>query len=70
MTDAQAPDTDGPPHALLAVRAVLRPLARLALAQGLTHAALEELLKQALVQAADAELAASTDLPARSKSVV
>jgi hypothetical protein len=36
-----------------ALRQLLAPLARLALAQGLTHATLDELLKQALVDAAD-----------------
>lgn len=41
-----------------ALRQVLAPLARLALARGLTHATLDEWLKQALVAAADAQHAA------------
>ena len=46
------------PEALAtALRQLLAPLARLALAQGLTHATLDELLKQALVAAADEALA-------------
>lgn len=60
-----ADDADGPaasglqPSAALAqaLRALLAPLARLALARGLTYATLDELLKQALVQQADAALA-------------
>ena len=56
-----APD-DAPSSALAgALRAVLGPLARLALARGITHGALDELLKQALVAAADSSHA---DLPA------
>jgi len=44
-----------PPDALAtALRQLLAPLARLALAQGVTHATLDELMKQALVAAADA----------------
>lgn len=65
-----APDAANPadPAALpaelgRALRQLLEPLARLALAQGLTHAALDELLKQALVQAADSALDAVGDLP-------
>lgn len=43
-----------PPDALAtALRQLLAPLARLALAQGVTHATLDELMKQALVDAAD-----------------
>ena len=44
-----------------ALQAVLGPLARLAVARGITHATLDELLKQALVAAADNSHA---DLPA------
>lgn len=44
----------------LALRQVLMPLAQLALARGVPHATLEELLKQALVEAADQ---AHADLP-------
>ena len=40
-----------------ALRQLLSPLARLVLAQGLTHATLDEMLKQALVAAADEALA-------------
>lgn len=44
----------GPADALTAaLRQLLVPLARLALARGVTHATLDELLKQALVDAAD-----------------
>lgn len=44
----------GPADALTgALRQLLAPLARLALARGVTHATLDELLKQALVDAAD-----------------
>ncbi len=47
-----------PPHApdalATALRQVLAPVARLALARGVTHATLDELLKQALVAVADA----------------
>ncbi len=53
-----APPDQGLKRALLAV---LSPLARLAVARGITHAALDELLKQALVAAADHSHA---DLPA------
>lgn len=46
---------NAPPDALAtALRQLLAPLARLALAQGITHATLDELMKQALVAAADA----------------
>lgn len=41
-----------------ALRQLLAPLAQLAVARGVPHAVLDELLKQALVQAADAEHAA------------
>lgn len=48
-------DTAPPDDALAtALRQLLAPLARLALAQGITHATLDELMKQALVAAADA----------------
>lgn len=44
----------GPADALAgALRQLLAPLARLALARGVTHATLDELLKQALVDASD-----------------
>lgn len=44
-----------PPDAMhMALRHLLAPLAQLALAQGVTHATLDELMKLALVQAADA----------------
>lgn len=47
-------DPAAPPDALAsALRQLLAPLARLALARGVTHATLDELLKQALVAAAD-----------------
>jgi hypothetical protein len=47
-------DPAAPPDALAtALRQLLAPLARLALARGMTHATLDELLKQALVAAAD-----------------
>lgn len=47
-------DPAAPPDALAsALRQLLAPLARLALARGITHATLDELLKQALVAAAD-----------------
>ena len=47
--------TDAEPQALQdALRAVLAPLAQLAVAQGLPYAALEAMLKQAVVQAAAA----------------
>lgn len=47
-------DPATPPDALAtALRQLLAPLARLALARGVTHATLDELLKQALVAAAD-----------------
>ena len=52
-TDPTAPD----PLAT-ALRQVLGPLARLALARGITHATLDELLKQALVAEADSSHAA------------
>jgi hypothetical protein len=49
------PATDAEPQALQdALRAVLAPLAQLAVAQGLPYAALEGALKQAVVQAAAA----------------
>ena len=48
-----------PPDALIAtLRQLLAPLARLALARGVPHATLDELIKQALVAAADASQAA------------
>jgi hypothetical protein len=47
-TDPATPDA-----LATALRQLLAPLARLALAQGLTHATLDELMKQALVDAAD-----------------
>ncbi len=48
-------DDSAPPDALAAaLRQLLAPIARLALAQGVTHATLDELMKQALVAAADA----------------
>ncbi len=51
---APPPDSANPAAGLVvALRAVLAPLARLAVARGVPHAALEELLKQALVDAAD-----------------
>lgn len=50
-----SPDTPQAPDALAtALRQVLAPVARLALARGVTHATLDELLKQALVAVADA----------------
>ena len=50
---AEASDVDPRQQALLeALSAVLRPLARLAVAQGLPFAAVEELLKRGFVQAA------------------
>ena len=53
------PQPPTPTEALhAALRQVLLPLARLALARGFTHAALDEGLKQALVEAADAQQAA------------
>ena len=48
-TDPATPDA-----LATALRQLLAPLARLALAQGVTHATLDELVKQALVGAADA----------------
>ncbi len=49
-----APAPPGPADALAeALRRLLGPLARLALARGLTHATLDELVKLALVDAAD-----------------
>ena len=51
MSDASAPATTDALNS--ALRAVLGPLARLAVARGITHATLDELLKQALVVAAD-----------------
>ncbi len=47
-TDPATPDA-----LATALRQLLAPLARLALAQGVTHATLDELMKQALVDAAD-----------------
>ena len=47
-TDPASPDA-----LATAMRQLLAPLARLALAQGVTHATLDELMKQALVDAAD-----------------
>ena len=60
MADPSATTPSGTtPDALsLALRQLLEPLARLALARGLTHATLDELLKQALVRAADDQLQA------------
>jgi len=54
MSDTAAP-VAAPASDVLnaALRQLLAPLVRLALARGLTHGTLEELLKQALVQAAD-----------------
>ncbi|MEK8027757.1 DUF6502 family protein [Pseudaquabacterium rugosum] len=51
-----------------ALRALLQPLAQLALAHGLTHATLDELLRQALVAAADARLEAEGALPAHRRA--
>ena len=48
-----APEPAIPDALHSALRAVLGPLARLAVARGITHATLDELLKQALVVAAD-----------------
>ncbi len=56
-TDAQHPEPDAVSTAL---RQVLGPLARLAVARGVTHDTLDELLKQALVDSADRSHA---DLP-------
>ncbi|MEK8049127.1 DUF6502 family protein [Ideonella sp. DXS22W] len=54
-----APPHPAPADALAgALRQLLGPLARLALARGVTHATLDELLKQALVDAADRQHAA------------
>ena len=59
MSKPAAPPPDANPSADpaagldAALRAVLAPLARLAVARGVPHAALEQLLKQALVDAAD-----------------
>ncbi len=53
MTATAPPPTEAL-HA--ALRQVLRPLVRLALAHGVTHAALDEALKLALVEATDAAL--------------
>ena len=51
---SSAPEPGPLPDALhSALRAVLGPLARLAVARGITHATLDEWLKQALVEAAD-----------------
>lgn len=47
-----SPDAAAPPPVLHALRALLRPLARLAVAKGLPYAQLDELLKEALVEAA------------------
>ena len=48
------PSQPGPANALTAaLREVLGPMARLAVARGVTHGALDELIKQALVAAAD-----------------
>ena len=46
-------DPASPDALATAMRQLLAPLARLALAQGVTHATLDELMKQALVDAAD-----------------
>ncbi len=57
MSDTSSPAPDAEGQGLQqALRAVLAPLARLAVAQGLPYAALEESLKQAVVQAAAAAL--------------
>ena len=56
-----APDPAAADALTTALRALLGPLARLALGRGLTHATLDELLKQALVAAADQQVG---DLPA------
>jgi hypothetical protein len=54
---SRPPAPDAPADVLAAaLRQLLGPLARLALAHGLTHATLDELLKQALVAQADAAL--------------
>ena len=55
MSDDPADPTDpaAPDPLATALRQVLGPLARLALARGITHATLDELLKQALVAEAD-----------------
>ena len=54
MTAAPGASPQGPEQALLAALGrLLAPLARLAVARGVPHAALDEMLKQALVQAAD-----------------
>ena len=58
--DAGAPDVARTDALTDALRAVLAPLARLALGRGIPHALLDELLKQALVAAADQQHA---DLP-------
>jgi hypothetical protein len=55
MPEPASPAPDAEPHALHdAFRAVLAPLARLAVAQGLPYAVLAEALKHAVVQAAAA----------------
>ncbi len=55
MFDESSPAPDAEAQALQdALRAVLAPLARLAVARGLPYAALEESMKQAVVQAAAA----------------
>ena len=51
MSSAPEPATTDALHS--ALRSVLGPLARLAVARGITHASLDEWLKQALVEAAD-----------------
>jgi hypothetical protein len=55
MSDPSAPNAD---ELGAAFQRLLAPLARLALARGVTHASLEEWLKLALVEAADAQHAA------------
>jgi hypothetical protein len=49
----QASESDEQAALLAALRAVLRPLAELAIAQGLAYPALEEMVKQAVVDVAD-----------------
>ena len=53
MSDPAVPAAPASDVLSAALRQLLAPLVRLALARGLTHGTLEELLKQALVQAAD-----------------
>lgn len=61
MTAPPSAADEGPNEALAAaLRRLLAPVARLAVARGVPHAMLHELIKQALVQAADA---AHAELP-------